>query len=204
MSAVVDEHESIARDWLIVHNHHACHEADDVADESPRPGDVQALATLLRERDVVGAERILGSPDPEMVERAAEAIHRHEGGLGDDADWKAMHGDTPRKLWKTDAPWDSNPAELTEWQRDDYRAQALAALLAASPRRDVEDPASAPPRDADVLSGLEEHTLRRRTDLPDETRRALATLTHARLVWQRMLGKAERRIEELEAAAETK
>jgi hypothetical protein len=65
---------------------------------------------------------------PGIVERMAEAIHRHKGGMGDDEDWKAVMGDQPRKLWKTDAPWDSNPAELTEWQRDDYRAQARAAF----------------------------------------------------------------------------
>ena len=39
-----------------------------------------------------------------------------------------MYGDKPRKLWRTDAPWDANPEELTEWQRDDYREQARAAL----------------------------------------------------------------------------
>lgn len=33
------------------------------------------------------------------------------------------------KLWKTDAPWDRNPDELTEWQRDDYRRAARAVLL---------------------------------------------------------------------------
>lgn len=69
--------------------------------------------------------------DPEMVERGAEAIHRHEGGLGDDEDWKATYGDKPRRLWKTDAPWDTNPNELCEWERDDYRAQARAAIQAA-------------------------------------------------------------------------
>jgi len=63
-----------------------------------------------------------------IVERMAELIHRHEGGMGDDEDWRAIMGDQPRKLWKTDAPWDSNPAELTEWQRDDYRSQARAAF----------------------------------------------------------------------------
>jgi hypothetical protein len=66
--------------------------------------------------------------EDQVIERMAMAIFQNEGGLGDDEDWKAMYGDKPRKLWMTDAPWDTNPAELTEWQRDDYRAQARAAL----------------------------------------------------------------------------
>jgi len=49
-----------------------------------------------------------------VIEHMAVAIFRNEGGMGDDEDWKAMYGDQPRKLWMTDAPWDTNPAELTE------------------------------------------------------------------------------------------
>ncbi len=64
----------------------------------------------------------------QVIERMAVAIFRNEGGLGDDDDWKAVYGDKPRKLWRTDAPWDTNHEELTEWQRDDYREQARAAL----------------------------------------------------------------------------
>ena len=72
----------------------------------------------------------------DLVERVAETIYLHEGGLGSEEDWKAVHGDTPRLFWKTGAPWDTNPAELTEWRRDEYRAQARAALrvLADAPK----------------------------------------------------------------------
>jgi hypothetical protein len=36
-----------------------------------------------------------------------------------------------RKEWKSDAPWDSRPdEELCEWERDDYRAMARAAVEA--------------------------------------------------------------------------
>jgi len=63
---------------------------------------------------------------PETIERIAEAIYRNEGGITDE-DYPFEVGGQ-RKLWKTDAPWDSNDGELREHERDDYRAQARAAV----------------------------------------------------------------------------
>jgi len=48
------------------------------------------------------------------------------------------------------------------------------------------------------LTGLEEHQLRQRLDLSYDTCRVLATLDHARTVWQRMLGKADDKLEEVQ------
>jgi hypothetical protein len=64
--------------------------------------------------------------DAEIIEAVAEAIYRHSGGLTDDECQVALGH--PRKLWKTDAPWDSNPEELCEWERDEYRMMAEAAI----------------------------------------------------------------------------
>jgi hypothetical protein len=65
---------------------------------------------------------------PERMEKVAEALYRNEGGLTNE-DYLQVHG-VPRRAWKTDAPWDTNPNELCEWQRDGYRAQARAAIEA--------------------------------------------------------------------------
>lgn len=63
-----------------------------------------------------------------LVERVAEAIYRHSGGITDE-EHLAIFG-VPRKAWKTDAPWDTNPNELAEHERDEYRMQARAAIQA--------------------------------------------------------------------------
>ena len=64
----------------------------------------------------------------ELVERVAEAIYHVDGGMSDE-DYLAETGEK-RKLWKTDAPWDSNPEELAEHERDEYRMMAMAAIRA--------------------------------------------------------------------------
>jgi len=65
-------------------------------------------------------EESLVSAANERVERVAKAIYL------------ALNGDPengfPARWWKTDAPWDSNPNELCEWERDEYRAIARAAI----------------------------------------------------------------------------
>lgn len=66
-------------------------------------------------------------PYDEMVEEVAKTIFYTESGAANDEEWEMMHG-IPRPIWKTDAPWDTNDKELTEWQRDDYRWQAKAVL----------------------------------------------------------------------------
>lgn len=64
----------------------------------------------------------------DLVERVAEAIYHVDGGMSDEEYFDATG--QKRKLWKTDAPWDSNPDELAEHQRDDYRTMAMAAIRA--------------------------------------------------------------------------
>ncbi len=70
--------------------------------------------------------------DKDVVERVAEAIYRHEGGMDDD-DYLGEMG-KPRRAWKTDKPWDSDSEhELCEHERDEYREQAKAAIMAMAP-----------------------------------------------------------------------
>ena len=61
-------------------------------------------------------------------DHVAEAIYRNSGGLTDE-DYLMVMG-IPRLQWKTDAEWDTNPDELTEHERDDYRMMARAAITA--------------------------------------------------------------------------
>jgi len=62
-----------------------------------------------------------------LIELVAKAIY--ERGTGTPEEFKAITG-YEKRLWKTDAPWDTNPAELAEHERDDYRRMARAALSA--------------------------------------------------------------------------
>lgn len=64
-----------------------------------------------------------------LVEQVAQAIY--ERGTETPEEYKAITGNDKR-LWKTDAPWDTNPNELAEHERDDYRSMARAALGAMS------------------------------------------------------------------------
>lgn len=53
--------------------------------------------------------------DASIVERVAKAI------------FASVEED--EREWETNAPWDSQPTkELCEWERDDYRAKAKAAI----------------------------------------------------------------------------
>ena len=61
-----------------------------------------------------------------LIDRIAETIYRNSGGMTDD-EYLQENGH-PRREWQTDAPWDSNPDELCEWERDDYRMQAKAVM----------------------------------------------------------------------------
>ena len=72
---------------------------------------------------VVELERRLGS---DLVEKVAEAIYRNVGGVSPD-EFEAVIGQ-PQRHWKTDAPWDTDPNELCEHERDEYRFQARAIL----------------------------------------------------------------------------
>ena len=65
--------------------------------------------------------------DTDLVEHVAEAIFRNS--VCDDEQYENIVGE-PMKLWKTDAPWDTNPLELAEHERDDYRRMARSALIA--------------------------------------------------------------------------
>lgn len=62
----------------------------------------------------------------ELVEQIAEAIYRNKGGVAPE-EFEEITGKR-QKDWKTDLPWDSNPDELCEWERDEYRQQAEAVL----------------------------------------------------------------------------
>jgi hypothetical protein len=62
----------------------------------------------------------------ELIEQVAEIIYRHKGGVAPD-EYEAVIGEK-QKEWKTDAPWDTNPDELCEHERDEYRTQARAVL----------------------------------------------------------------------------
>lgn len=65
-----------------------------------------------------------------LIDRVAEALYRNDGGMND-AEFRSVFG-KERRLWKTDAPWDSQAdVELCEHERDDWRAMAEAALDAA-------------------------------------------------------------------------
>jgi hypothetical protein len=62
----------------------------------------------------------------ELVEQIAEVIFQHAGGMYPH-EYENIMGEK-KKLWKTDAPWDTNPNELAEHERDEYRVQAQAVL----------------------------------------------------------------------------
>jgi hypothetical protein len=68
-------------------------------------------------------------PDEDLIERAAEAIFLYSA--CDPADWDVAVGG-PKRVWKLaiGIPWDQSPLELNEWERDDYRRMARAALAA--------------------------------------------------------------------------
>lgn len=76
----------------------------------------------------------------ELVEQVAEVIYRHKGGIAPD-EYEAVAG-KKQKEWKTDAAWDTNPDELCEWERDEYRVQARAVLRVLEHRRDLKAVAS--------------------------------------------------------------
>jgi len=75
--------------------------------------------------------------EQEQVERVAEAIYHTSGGMTDE-DYEAVMCKR-RRVWKTDAPWDTNPDELAEHERDEYRTMAKAAIAAMtmSQKRDT-------------------------------------------------------------------
>jgi len=66
--------------------------------------------------------------EDELIDMVAQAIYHYSGGLTDE-DYIEVFGN-PRPLWETAAPWDSNPNEIAEHERDDYRVEARAALKA--------------------------------------------------------------------------
>jgi len=87
-----------------------------------------------------------GEHDKALLDRVAEAIYHAHCGINCDG-YRAAHG-APCKRWRTDAPWDSNPDELCEHERDDYRAEAQAAIDAFLAARQPQ----AEPSDAETLA----------------------------------------------------
>jgi len=63
---------------------------------------------------------------PDLVERVANAIYRHESGLTDE-DYVLAEGH-PRSGWYDGGQWDKKPNSLAEWERDEYRMMARAAI----------------------------------------------------------------------------
>lgn len=61
----------------------------------------------------------------ELVERVAEEIYRYQ--VCEPEEYEEFTG-KPMRVWRTDAPWDTNPNELREHERDDYRRMAMAAM----------------------------------------------------------------------------
>ena len=69
-------------------------------------------------------------PVDDLVERVAEAIFlARYTCVAPLEDYERIVGTKP-KVWKTNAPWDTNPDELAEHERDDYRWMAKAAIEA--------------------------------------------------------------------------
>jgi len=67
----------------------------------------------------------------DLVEKVAIAIYLHQGGVAPDQYEEVMG--VKQRLWKTAAPWDSQPEiELCEHERDEYRFQAEAAIKAVA------------------------------------------------------------------------
>lgn len=62
----------------------------------------------------------------DLIEKVAKAIYHNSSGLTDEEYVKVMG--EPRKKWRTDLPWDKDDVALCEWQRDEYRQMARAAL----------------------------------------------------------------------------
>ena len=65
------------------------------------------------------------------VERIAEVIYHHDGGMTDE-DYLAVNGEK-RRLWiHPNGAYDPDPdhVALTEWERDEYRLMAAAAIVA--------------------------------------------------------------------------
>lgn len=72
----------------------------------------------------------------DLRERIAEALYHNDGGMSDEEYIKVTG--KARRLWKTDAPWDTDPNELCEWERDEYRQMADAAIAAGEEETVVE------------------------------------------------------------------
>ena len=67
--------------------------------------------------------------DADIVERVAKAIYASvaSDGVVSDVVWRLPH----------EPPWDTDPRELTEWQRDEYRAMAGAAIEAMATTKNL-------------------------------------------------------------------
>ncbi len=65
----------------------------------------------------------------EQIERVAEAIYRHQTCAPEE--YERVVG-AKMRAWGT---WNDSPDELAEWERDDYRRMARAAIEALSPKR---------------------------------------------------------------------
>ena len=68
-------------------------------------------------------------PDSPLVELVAQAIYKNSAGMVEDEYEEAMG--EPRRGWKADDPEKEDPEhELCEWERDEYRLMAKAAIKA--------------------------------------------------------------------------
>ncbi|MGW8180807.1 MAG: hypothetical protein ACWGQW_18905 [bacterium] len=74
------------------------------------------------------------SEDSQLLEKVAQAIYHNNGGM-DDEDYLQCFG-VPRRLWSDWA--NDHEGTLCEWERDEYRVMAKAAIEAIE--ESYEDP----------------------------------------------------------------
>jgi hypothetical protein len=85
----------------------------------------------------------LDQPNTEVVERVAKAIYHYEDGLTDE-DFLAVNGKARLPWGELEHDGHDDPAstgQLQEWERDEYRSMALAALSAIPQPAEVVGPA---------------------------------------------------------------
>ena len=81
------------------------------------PRDLQTLEEIIAK---------LRSENKELIEVVAKAIYDSET-----EDYEITM-EEKRRFWKLipEVPWDSDDREISEWERDDYRILAKAAIVA--------------------------------------------------------------------------
>lgn len=111
---------------------------------------------VFREQDIEGMRAVVAAHDAKKGSETAIPTDEHGSVVDVDAVAKAIYeaferlhaNDTPR-AWKSDQPWDSDSGvTLCEWERDEHRELARAAIgaLPSVPRRPAATAADIPTR----------------------------------------------------------